>query len=126
MSSDLGKILNKSKGSYGENIAADYLESKNYKIIKRNFVFGKIGEIDLIAQDGKVLVFVEVKLRTNNTFGDPLDSIDYRKQKNLKKTAEGYYYVNKINDMECRFDVIVIDIRNGMENPSISHLVNAM
>ncbi len=126
MGGDFGKTLNKAKGNFGENIAADYLAAKGYSIIKRNFVFGRFGEIDLVAKDGDVLVFVEVKLRTNQTYGDPLESIDFRKQQNLRKTAEGYYYVNKISDMECRFDVVTVDIRNGMENPVISHLVNAI
>lgn len=126
MANDYGKMLNKAKGNFGENIAADYLEGKGYTIVKRNFVFGRFGEIDLVAKDGDILVFVEVKLRTNQTYGDPLESIDYRKQQNLRKAAEGYYYVNKINDMECRFDVITIDIRNGVENPVISHLANAI
>lgn len=126
MGGDTGKSLNKAKGSYGENIAADYLVSKGYTIVKRNFVFGRYGEIDLIMRDGNILVFVEVKLRTSQSYGDPLDSIDFRKQQNLKKAAEGYYYVNKINDMECRFDVITVDIRSGMENPVIAHLVNAI
>ncbi len=118
--------LNKSKGSLGENIAVEYLENKNMKIIKRNFTFGRYGEIDIIAEDKGVLVFVEVKLRTGNSYGDPLDAIDYKKQQKLRKAAEGYYYVNKINDRECRFDVIAIDVRNGIEKPEITHLVAAL
>jgi putative endonuclease len=110
-------------GNLGENFAEEYLINLKYKIVKKNFHFGKTGEIDIIAKDNDTLVFVEVKTRTSNSYGDPILSITYSKQKALRRTAEGFLYINKINDMQCRFDVITID---ASVNPhKIEHLINA-
>ncbi len=114
----------KEKGKRGEDLAVEFLKKLGYQIKKRNFHFGKTGEIDIIAQEKNVLVFVEVKMRGSDAFGDPLLSITPAKQKALRKTAEGYLYVNKIYDMECRFDIITIDIRFNPEK--IEHLINAL
>ena len=100
---------NKEKGYSAEDTAADYLVKKGYEIIKRNFTFGKTGEIDIIAKHKNTLVFIEVKARANDKYGNPLDSITPGKQRKIRKTAEGYLYVNKIYDVECRFDVVSID-----------------
>lgn len=114
----------KEKGKKGEDLAVEFLKNLGYQIKKRNFHFGKTGEIDIIAQDKNVLVFTEVKMRSSDAYGDPLLSITYSKQKSLRKTAEGYLYVNKITDMECRFDIITIDVRYSPEK--IEHIINAM
>ena len=114
----------RSKGNYGENLAAEYLEANGYNIIKRNFHFGRNGEIDIVAEKDGELVFVEVKYRTNRSYGDPLESITPRKAKTLRLTAEGYLYVNKITDKACRIDIIVIDKRG--EETKINHIENAI
>ena len=116
---------NKSKktGSKGEEIAAKYLNSKGYDIKKKNFHFGKTGEIDIIAENNGTLVFIEVKSRKNEKYGDPLLSITYGKQKSIRKVAQGYLYVNKIDDMECRFDVITVDLSKNP--PEVNHMENA-
>lgn len=102
----------KQKGYKGEDIAIEHLIKLGYRIIKRNFSFGKFGEIDIVAEHNNFLVFIEVKARYNDKFGDPLYSINLSKQKHLKKTAEGYLYINKINNKECRFDVIIVDLHH--------------
>ena len=71
-------------------------------------------------------VFTEVKSRYSDKFGDPLLSVTPRKQQNMRKAAEGYLYVNRIQDKECRFDIITVDYRRDKENPEILHYVNAM
>ena len=114
----------RSKGDYGESLAVEYLENQGYKIKKRNFHFGKTGEIDIIAEKDDVLVFVEVKYRTNNSYGDPLESITPKKANTLRKTAEGYLFVNDIYDRDCRIDIIIIDKRGG--EPEIQHIENAV
>ena len=117
-------INNTNKGKKGEDIATDFLKRNGFEIVKRNFHFGRNGEIDIIAEKDNVLVFVEVKMRSSDTYGDPLLSINFAKQKSLRKTAEGYLYINKITDKECRFDVVTIDVS---KNPiKIDHLINAM
>lgn len=103
----------KAKGREGEEEACNFLTELGYAIIKRNFRYGQVGEIDIVAQDGPHLVFVEVKARTQYTRGKPEDAVDVRKQKQLKRVAEGYYHVNKLTDQACRFDVIAIDKTGG-------------
>lgn len=112
-------------GSKAEDLAEKLLKEKGFKIRKRNFHFGKVGEIDIVAEDNGQLVFVEVKSRTSHEFGKPIDSINERKRSQLRKTALGYLHVNSIDDMECRFDVITIDFTDNHDNPIIEHLVNA-
>jgi putative endonuclease len=92
-----------------EEYAAKYLAEKGYKIVKRNFRFGKVGEIDIVCYDDKTLVFVEVKARNNYAYGSPEESITRQKQSQLKKVARMYYSVNSLEDVDCRFDVVAID-----------------
>lgn len=112
------------KGNNGEKIAEKYLEEKGYEIIKRKFHFGKIGEIDLIAKDGDVIVFVEVKARKSAEFGSGLEAITPTKQKHLINVARGFLYVNKIENTYTRFDVISIDLSKFP--PTIEHIINAI
>lgn len=109
---------NRSKGDIGESKAIEYLERIGYTIIKRNFHFSNIAEIDIIAEDNDVLVFIEVKSRYSDEFGSPLESITPRKVQSLRKAAEGYLYVNKITEKNCRFDIISIrlDMNNKLEH----------
>ncbi len=104
----------------GEKAAAKFLKKKKYKIICQNFKC-RLGEIDIIATDGDLLVFVEVKQRKNNDFGRPSDFVDFRKQRKIRKTAEIYLLKNKIRPM-CRFDVIEV---MGEKDFSITHIKNA-
>ncbi len=113
----------RSIGDSGEDIAIDFLTGKGYEIVKRNFHFGKSGEIDIVAKDNGILVFVEVKLRRSSKYGNPLDSITPGKVKKLRRAAEGYLYVNKIQNVECRFDVVAIDLADGKRD--ITHLTSA-
>jgi putative endonuclease len=117
-------VSTREKGDFGEDIAVEYLEKLGYKILKRNFHFGRIGEIDIVAEINDELVFVEVKLRTSSTYGEPIDSITPRKVATLKRVAQGYYHVNSIRDKACRFDVITVDKRT--DEPKIEHLKNAI
>lgn len=93
---------------------------KGLKIVKRNFHFGKTGEIDIIAYDNDVLVFVEIRSKSNDAYGDPLSSITQGKIRKIRKTAEGYLYVNNINDTECRFDVVTVDFTKNQ--PELNHI----
>ncbi|ROL61901.1 YraN family protein [Bacteroidetes/Chlorobi group bacterium ChocPot_Mid] len=111
------------KGTEGENAACEYLVSIGYSIVKRNFHFGTLGEIDIIAKDGDCIVFIEVKSKQAESNFNLLDSLTPKKQKNLKRVAEGYYYVNKLSDLECRFDIITVDFKQNP--PEIEHLKTA-
>lgn len=95
---DLGKI--------GENIAANYLLKKGYKILERNWRFNR-DEIDIIARDGDWLVIVEVKTRTSAWFGEPEMAVTHGKQRALVRAAEGYIMEKDFRG-ETRFDVVGI------------------
>ena len=114
---------NRAVGNKGEDLAEKYLSENGYNIIKRNFHFGKSGEIDIIADEGDVLCFIEVKTRYSFDYGSPIESITPSKMKKIRRVADGYLYVNKINDKECRFDVLLIDMRTKI--PSIELMKNA-
>ena len=94
-------------GKIGEEIACKYLESKNYKILEKNFRC-RSGEIDIIALDGDYIVFIEVKYRKDNSFGFPRESINYHKQRNISKVAAYYLLVRNAFHKNSRFDVVEI------------------
>ena len=109
-------------GSKGEKEAKDFLISNNYKIIKTNF-HSPYGEIDIIAQDGEILVFVEVKTRSSD-LDSALNSISISKRKKISKTAS--YFLSKNDafyDVFTRFDVIVI--LNSRTHTSLKHIKEA-
>lgn len=110
------------EGNRGEDLAVDFLRKKGYRILHRNFRF-KRGEMDIIAEDDTMLVFVEVKARRSLLFGDPIDAVTASKCRQLRRVAEGYLFVHKIDDRSCRFDVIAIDYEGG--TPHIRHLEDA-
>lgn len=110
-------------GRWGEEIAAEYLKSRGYLIITRHFQFHHT-EIDLIARDGDYLVFIEVKTRISDDFGSPEEAITERKKAYLRRAAEGYLYLNNLNQIDCRFDVISLSF-NENGQAEIEHLINA-
>ena len=95
------------KGKKGEDIACVFLEKNGIKIIKKNY-FTKYGEIDLIGIQNSTIIFIEVKLRTNNNFGYPAESINFNKKKKIYNAAEIFLLENCYKDVDCRFDVICL------------------
>ena len=112
-------------GAWGEAVAAEYLRKKKYKIITQGFRC-RFGEVDLIAQNGKYLVFVEVKLRKSDRFAMAREYVDARKQERLKTTAALYLSTHSTL-LQPRFDVIEIYAPEGMNTlkPDIYHLEDA-
>ncbi len=117
------KLLAQEKAKEGEEHACKHIASLGYRIIKRNFRFGHVGEIDIVAYDGDELVFVEVKTRSDYSFGTPESSVTSSKQAQLKRVARSYYYVNALQDVVCRFDVIAVELIN--RKVEIRHHKNA-
>ena len=99
-------------GKIGEDLAVRYLESLGYIIIERNFS-AKQGEIDVIAQDNEELVFIEVKTRTNNLYGKPIDAVNEVKQKHLISTTKYYLYTKHLENYFIRLDVIEVYLREN-------------
>jgi len=115
-------IDRRQRGTAGEDAAAEYLRNNGYRILERNYRFRR-GEIDIVAQDGATLVFVEVKARHSTEFGTPEEAVTYRKRNQLRKIARGYLFDRKIGERECRFDVIGIEYENG--TPLLRHVKDA-
>jgi len=113
----------KELGNWGEQRAAEHLEKLGYTILKRNFRWGKQGEIDIVADDNGMLVFVEVKTQESDAMGEAFTWVTPRKRRQIGRIASAYLYVNGITDKDCRFDVIAVT-RDGAE-VKIQHLVNA-
>lgn len=111
------------QGVHGEDIAVQYLLQRGYRIAERNVHIGRIGEIDIVAWDGIVLVFVEVKLRRSLRYGAPENAVTWKKQQALRQAAAGYCFANEIVGVECRFDVVAI-VQSGTAL-DVRHIVNA-
>ena len=101
-------------GKKGEKAAESFLKKRGYRTIKKNYRT-KVGEIDLIAEHNNVLVFIEVKSRTNAALEHPFMAVTPRKQKKIAQTASCFLVQNKVGDREIRFDVV--SILPGNENP---------
>jgi len=103
----MNKMFNKAIGDEGEKIALKFIKSKGYKVIESNYK-NKIGEIDIIAYDGNILVFIEVKYRKDDYFGMPREAVNYNKQRKIKLVAQLFIAKNNLLDKVFRFDVIEI------------------
>jgi uncharacterized protein (TIGR00252 family) len=109
-------------GIWGEELATAYLREKGYIILERDW-HSKHRDIDIIAQKGEYIIFVEVKTRQNDIFADPLSAVDYRKIKNLSLAINHYIKYRKV-DKRWRFDVITIVGKMGCDSPIIKHVEN--
>ena len=94
-----------SLGRQGEELACKHLRKLGYRILCCNYR-RRQGEIDIVAEEGKVLVFVEVKTRSGLAFGDPLEAVTPRKQSQIARTAMQYLAENDAHDRSSRFDVV--------------------
>ena len=106
-------------GKEGENIATKYLENLGYTIIERNFM-ARQGEIDIIAKDKEEYVFIEVKTRSSNLFGEPIEAVNKPKQKHLINTVKYYIYLNQLENEFIRLDVIEVYLKE--ESYRINHI----
>ena len=95
------------RGAEGERVAAEFLEARGYRILARNYRT-RWGEVDLIAEDGRTLVFVEVKVRLDDRFGGPGAAITPAKQIRIVRLAQRYLAARRLGDRSCRFDVVLI------------------
>ena len=109
-------------GKIGEDTATHYLEKMKYKILKRNYR-NRRGEIDIIAYFNNTLVIIEVKARSNNKVGYPIDAVNARKVKRIKECTRYYLYKEKMQFSEIRFDVI--EIYQIKEHYVVNHIKNA-
>jgi putative endonuclease len=113
---------NQRVGTWGEEIAAEYLTGQGFEIVTRN-ARTPYGEIDIIARQGETVVFLEVKTRTSDKMGLPEDSITARKRQHMLSAAEHYAMESEIDHWQI--DVIAIEGKPGVK-PKITHFENAI
>ncbi len=111
---------NNELGTWGEEQAADFLIHKGYTILERDWKSGH-RDIDIIATNGQVVVFVEVKARRNRIFGEPEDAVDYMKMHNLRAAINHYVKFKNIR-LDIRFDVITVVGTPYMGQAEITHI----
>ena len=95
-------------GIVGEELAARELASRGYAILERRYRT-RFGEIDIVAEDGETLVFVEVRARATEEFGRAADSVDDRKKRKVTAMAVEYLARHHVTNRPCRFDVVAVD-----------------
>jgi putative endonuclease len=114
----------KELGAKGEKLAAGFLKRKGYKILQRNYRC-KLGEVDIVAEKDKTLVFVEVRTQQTEKFGPPQYSVNSSKRSHISRVALFYIKEKRLVEQSCRFDVIAITFSPGSRKPSIEHIENA-
>jgi len=117
------KSGNSSLGELGESIAVAFLLGGGFFIIEKNFRC-VCGEIDIVARDGRTIVFVEVKCRKNRNYGPPQLAVTPFKQRQISKTALVWLSKRRLYDAEARFDVVAIVVHEH-DLPEIEHIRNA-
>lgn len=109
-------------GRTGETLAKAHLEEKGYEILDENWTHGKL-EVDLIAMQKGVIIFIEVKTRTGNGFGEPEDFVDNRKQRLLVDAADEYIYLMN-HQGDVRFDIVSV-LFDKQNNYVLKHIEDA-
>jgi putative endonuclease len=111
-------------GQFGERVAVAHLESKGYRILARNYRCPD-GEVDIIAEDGGCLVFVEVRTRRGDAMGTAVESLTLLKGARISATAEAYCEANPDAPEERRIDVIAVDLTPSGRLLRLEHIENA-
>lgn len=111
-------------GKTGESLAVAHLKARGYEILEQNYRAVR-GEIDLVAQDGDCIVFVEVKTRRSLKFGLPQEAVTTQKQRQISKVALAYLQAKNRFDAPCRFDVIAIHLSPKLELLKLEQIKNA-
>ncbi|HID92220.1 TPA: YraN family protein [Candidatus Gracilibacteria bacterium] len=111
-------------GDIGENQAVEFLEKLGYRILQQNFCI-RGGEIDIIAKDGEIFIFVEVKTRNNQSFGIPEESISPQKLKFIQRSISLYLKQRHLSEFDTDFRIDLIAIESMKELSEIRHYKNA-
>lgn len=114
----------KSLGERGEDFAARYLRRLGYHIVGRQVDLG-VGELDIVAVDGRTIVFVEVKTRTDESAGAPAEAVDDARQQRLTRAALAYLKAHGLLENSARFDVVALTWPTAADEPTVEHIQNA-
>jgi putative endonuclease len=111
-------------GQRGEDAAASYLRKQGYRVLARGHD-SRLGELDIVAVDGRTIVFVEVKTRRSTDAGHPTEAIDPHKEQRMTQAALGYLKAQHLLGYAARFDVIAVTWPENARRPEIEHYENA-
>ena len=117
-------IPERTLGRQGEAVAAKYLKRAGYRIIARGDRSAP-GELDLVALDGRTVVFVEVKTRQSDQSGHPSEAVDPAKQRRLTRLAVTFLKRHGLLEQPARFDVVAVTWPEGSRQPAVEHIRNA-
>lgn len=112
-------------GKWGEKQAERMLSGKGYRILGRRVRLGARDEIDIVARDGEILVFVEVKTRGHEDYGRPLEAVDRKKRHAISRAAVRYLKRLRNPRVCFRFDVVEVIGGLGDSDPTLRHIENA-
>jgi len=112
--------LKKQIGDFGQQLAADFLLGRGYKILTKNY-FARAGEIDLIAEKDGQVVFVEVKTRLSDKFGLPEEAVDNKKREKMHLAGLKYLEEKQIENDNFRFDIVAVEIDKKSKKAVIRH-----
>ena len=111
-------------GEFGESLARDYLISKGYRILNMNYR-NRFGEIDIVCMNKDLLIFCEIKSRYSNSFGFPIESVTYYKQKQIIKLTQIYLLYKKYYNYNVRYDIIEVIFNNTNASFKVNHIKDA-
>jgi putative endonuclease len=111
-------------GRRGERSAAKYLKARGYRIVSRGQRAGHV-EIDIVAVDGRTVVFVEVKTRRTLDMGEPAEAVDLERQRRMTRGAAAFLKFHDLLEYAARFDVVATHWPEGSRRPKIEHIENA-
>jgi putative endonuclease len=117
-----GVVDRKAYGNEGEEAAVRFLEARGYRVRARNFSC-RYGELDVVAEHGDTVCFVEVRMRSTAVWGDPSHTVSFAKQRKVVKAALHYLLTQRLRDRMIRFDVISVVGRG--ERATVEHLPGA-
>jgi putative endonuclease len=112
-------------GRWGEQLAANHLESLGYQILEHNWRCRR-GEIDLVASTGEILVFVEVKTRRGRGHGMPEEALTRAKVRRLLELSQRYLLEHELEDIEWRVDFVAVELNRQGELIRCEHVPNAV
>jgi putative endonuclease len=112
-------------GQWGELVASHQLEAEGYVVLARNWRCAR-GEIDLVAQAGQVLVFVEVKTRRGRALGTPEEGVTWTKRRKLLEVAQHYLLQHDLTDIDWRIDMIAVELDQKGKLLRCEHIENAV
>ena len=118
------KKYNKAIGNYGETLSRDFLINNGYNILDMNYR-NRYGEIDIICRKNNLIIFCEVKSRYTNSFGNPIESVTYYKQKQIIKLSQIYLLYKRSYNYNVRYDIIEVIFNNKNASFKVNHIKDA-